>query len=67
MKLIDKWNKFAKKRIYINEKFEISCGRLVFCIIVMILGIFQIPIAWLVPAFAIKKRNNEDNKQNESQ
>lgn len=42
MGLVEKWNKFAKKRIYINDTLEIGCGRLVFMgLIVMfqVLGI----------------------------
>ena len=30
MGLIEKWNKLAKKNIYINSTFEIGVGRLVF-------------------------------------
>jgi len=30
MGLVEKWNNFAKKRIYINDTLEIGCGRLVF-------------------------------------
>ena len=61
MSLIKRWNKFAKRKIYINEKFEISCGRLVFCLIVMLLAIFEIDIWWIMPVFSLKKRekNNE--------
>ena len=62
MSLIDRWNKFAKKKIYINETFEISVGRLVFCTIVMILGLFEVPIAWIVPAFSIKRKKKEEKK-----
>lgn len=29
MGLVEKWNVFAKKSIYINDSFEIGCGRLV--------------------------------------
>lgn len=41
MGLVEKWNSFAKKHIYINESFEIGCGRLVFSGI-----IFGVQIAW---------------------
>jgi len=30
MSRIDKWNKFAKKRIFINHNFQIGVGRLIF-------------------------------------
>ena len=33
--LIERWNKLAKKSIYINESFEIGVGRLVFSAIVI--------------------------------
>jgi len=66
MGIIEKWNKFAKKSIYINDTFEISVGRLIFAIILMILGVFQIPVAWLTPVFAVKKkRRKEDNQEND--
>ena len=39
--LIDRWNRLAKKKIFINESFEIGVGRLVFAGI-----IFGIQIAW---------------------
>lgn len=30
MGLVEKWNKLARKKIYINESFEIGVGRLVY-------------------------------------
>lgn len=47
MGLIEKWNKLAKKKIYINETFEIGVGRLCFAAI-----IFGIQILWGVLAGA---------------
>lgn len=41
MGIVEKWNNFAKKKIYINDSFEIGCGRLVFAGIV-----FGIQIIW---------------------
>ena len=41
MGLVEKWNKLAKKKIYINETFEIGIGRLVFSAI-----LFSISIIW---------------------
>jgi len=64
MSLIDKWNKFAKKSIYINHTLEIPVGRLIFSIIVTILAFFQIDIiAWAIPLFAIKRREKEEKKE----
>lgn len=39
--LIEKWNRFAKKKIFINNTFEIGIGRLVYAGI-----IFGIQILW---------------------
>jgi len=33
MSLVDKWNRFARKNLYINNTFEIGCGRLVYMIV----------------------------------
>lgn len=41
MGLVEKWNSFAKKHIYINDTFEIGIGRLVFSGI-----IFGVQVAW---------------------
>lgn len=41
----ERWNNFAKKSIYINHHFQISCGRLVFTtilILIQCLGIISI-------------------------
>ncbi len=57
MGLIEKWNNFARKTIYINHTLEIPVGRLVFAIIVSILAFFKVDaIAWVIPLFAIKKK-----------
>ena len=47
MGLVEKWNKLAKKKIYINDSFEIGVGRLVFAGIV-----FGIQIIWGILAGA---------------
>lgn len=36
MGLIEKWNVFAKKKIYINDHFEIGVGRVAFMILLNI-------------------------------
>lgn len=41
MGLVEKWNRLAKKHLYINETFEIGIGRLVFSGI-----IFSVQVAW---------------------
>ena len=41
MGLIEKWNNLAKKKIYINDTFEIGVGRLVYSAI-----LFSISLIW---------------------
>lgn len=41
MGLVEKWNKLAKKNIYINDTFEIGVGRLVYSGI-----LFTISVIW---------------------
>ena len=47
MGLVEKWNNFAKKKIYINDTFEIGCGRLVFAA-----RVFGIQVIWGILAGA---------------
>ena len=42
MGLVEKWNNFAKKKIFINDSFSIGCGRLVFSFIIMLIQFFQV-------------------------
>jgi len=42
MGLTERWNKFAKKKIYINNTFEIRMGRLVFTFFIMLIQFIQI-------------------------
>ena len=39
--MVEKWNNFAKKSLYINNTFEIGCGRLVYSGI-----LFSLSIIW---------------------
>jgi len=67
--LLDKWNKLASKKIYINENFQISVGRLVFIGIgTLIISISQIlagapPAAicalWGNTIFSLEKKEKE--------
>lgn len=41
MGIVEKWNLFARKHIYINDSFEIGIGRLVFSGI-----IFTVQVVW---------------------
>jgi len=45
--LVEKWNKLAKKKIYINDTFEIGVGRLCYSAI-----LFSISIIWGILAGA---------------
>lgn len=55
MGIVEKWNKLAKKNIYINNTFEIGVGRLVYMVVlnffIMIGMIFSgttaASLAWL--------------------
>lgn len=47
MGLVERWNRLARKKIYINETFEIGVGRLVFAAI-----IFSVQVIWGVLAGA---------------
>lgn len=47
MGLVEKWNNLAKKKIYINETFEIGVGRLVYSAI-----LFSISLIWGILAGA---------------
>ena len=45
MGLIEKWNRFAKKRIYINNHFQIAAGRLVFTLLITLVEALSIFLA----------------------
>lgn len=47
MGLVERWNKLAQKKIYINETLEIGVGRLVFSAI-----IFTVQVIWGILAGA---------------
>ena len=47
MGTVEKWNNLAKKKIYINETFEIGIGRLVYSAI-----LFSVSVIWGVLAGA---------------
>lgn len=69
MGIIEKWNNLAKKKIYINETFEIGVGRLVYMVLLnffimigMILSGGNAPgIAWLwVDLFGSLKKTKKE-------
>jgi len=63
MSIIDKWNKFALKKIHINDRIEISAGRLVFGTIIFLVAQFTtFPVSWIFILFGVKihKKNNNN-------
>ncbi|KKM16727.1 hypothetical protein LCGC14_1682900 [marine sediment metagenome] len=72
MSLIDKWNKLAKKKIYINGTLEIGVGRLIFMIILTSFEVIGMLLtgaplastfyAWSNLIVALKKPTKEEKK-----
>ena len=65
MTLLDRWNRFALRKIHINDRIEISVGRLIFGTIIFLVAQFTtFPVAWIFILFGIKihKKNNNENK-----
>lgn len=70
MGLLDKWNKFALRKIHVNDRIEISAGRLVFGIIMFLIVEFTtFPLSWVFLLFGIKihKKNNNKKKEEEEE
>lgn len=71
MGLIEKWNNFAKKIIYINHSFQIGIGRLVFVGLITLIeaigmalvgGAVAIPSLVLNAMLTLEKRQEEKEK-----
>lgn len=72
MSKIDKWNRFAKRKIYINESLEITAGKLVYvliftflqALILLLTGANTSSYAVLVgnAIFSIKQKKKEDKE-----
>lgn len=69
MSRIDKWNKFAKKRLYINSDFQIGMGRLIFVMLITLveaIGMFMVGAGAGIPSLVLntmltlEKREKED-------
>lgn len=45
MGIIEKWNRFAKKRIYINNHFQLAAGRLIFTLLITMIEALTILLA----------------------
>jgi len=70
---VEKWNNFAKKSLYINNKWEIGCGRLVFSL--MLVGSQWLHLAvmtsepWVIFGLlttflaGLKKQDKDNNKK----
>jgi len=68
---IEKWNNFAKKRIFINHTFQIGVGRLVFVFMITLIEAIGmalvgagvgIPSLVLNAMLALEKREEEEKK-----
>lgn len=63
MGLIERWNKFALKKIKINDHIDISVGRFVFGTIIFLITTFTtIELSWIFLLFGVKihKKNNKE-------
>lgn len=55
MGLIDRWNKFALKKIKINDHVEIAVGRLIFGLIIFLIAQFTtFELSWVFLLFGVK-------------
>jgi len=63
MGLLTKWNKFALKKIKINDHMEIAVGRMIFGIIIFLITTFtSVELSWIFLLFGLKihRKNNEE-------
>lgn len=64
MGLLERWNRFALKKIKINEHIDISVGRFIFGIGVFLLAEFTtFPLSWIFILFGVRIHKN--NKKDE--
>ncbi len=64
MGLIERWNKFALKKIKINDHIDISVGRLVFGTIIFLITTFTtIELSWVFLLFGVKIHKKNNNKE----
>ena len=65
MSLLDRWNRFALKKIKFNDRIEISVGRSILGLIIFLIAYFELfPIAWIFLFFGIKiQKKNNDNER----
>ena len=65
MGLIERWNRFAVKKLKINDRLEVSVGRLIFGTIIFLVAEFTtFPVAWIFILFGVKiHRKNHDNER----
>lgn len=64
MSLLDRWNKFALRKLKINDRIEVSMGRLVFGTIMCLLCyLTEFNLYWLWFLFGVKiNRKNHDDR-----
>lgn len=72
MGIVERWNKFAKKKIYINDGWELPAGRLAYMIILnvfiqtmMLLSLAPLSSTWylwidMAASFRSKQKGNGD-------
>jgi len=64
MGLLDRWNRFAVRKLKINDTIEIAMGRLIFGTIIFLVAEFTtFPMSWVFILFGVKihrKNNNKD-------
>ena len=70
MGIIEKWNKFARKSIYINSHFQIPAGRMIFTLLITLIEAITILLATgnivgVLPLFSnmflvLERQNKED-------
>jgi len=66
MSLLSKWNKFAVKKIKINDHIDISVGRLIFGSIIFLIAEFTtFPVSWVFMLFGIRIHKNNKKIEEE--
>jgi len=65
MGLLERWNRFALKKIKINDHMEIAVGRMIFGIIIFLITTFtSVELSWIFLLFGLKihRKNNHDDE-----
>ena len=65
MTLLERWNRFAVRKLKINDTIEVAMGRLIFGTIIFLVAEFTtFPMSWVFILFGVKihRKNNDDKK-----